>query len=59
MKIFPLCVVAIFLTIEFFGCFAAWMKSKSKREYWLRFVDTAICGGVLVGFVGLVEVLVK
>lgn len=59
MKIFLLSVFSIYLAMDFVGSFAAWMKSKGNKEYWLRFVDTMVSGALMCAFVKLVDILVS
>ena len=55
MKVFLLAVFACYLSADFFGSFAAWLKAKNNKEYWWRCVDTVISGVLIVGFIKLIE----
>lgn len=57
MKIFLLALFSVVLVIEFFCSFIAWTKAKTNKEYWIRFADTVFSGGLILGFVKLVEVI--
>jgi hypothetical protein len=57
MKIFLLVLFSFYFSLEFFGSFAAWMKSKSNKEYGLRLVDTLFSAAMIFAFIKLVEVL--
>lgn len=59
MKMFLLTLFAIYLTVDFFATFKEWMRSKSNKEYWFGFVDTITCGGMILAFIDLVNLLVK
>ena len=59
MKIFLLALFALYFAFEFIGSFAAWVKSKTNKEYGLRFIDTACAIGIILAFIKLVEVLSK
>ena len=57
MKTFLLVLFSFYFTIEFFGSFSAWIKSKSNKEYGLRLVDTLFSAAMIFAFIKLVEVL--
>lgn len=57
MKIFLLVLFSFYFTLEFFGSFSAWIKSKSNKEYGWRLVDTLISAAMIFAFIKLVEVL--
>lgn len=57
MKIFLLVLFSFYFTLEFFGSFSAWIKSKSNKEYGLRLVDTLLSAAMIFAFIKLVEVL--
>ena len=59
MKIFLLVLFSFYFTLEFFGSFSAWLKSKSNKEYGWRLVDTLFSVGMMFAFIKLVEVLTK
>lgn len=59
MKIFLLALFAFYFAFEFISSFAAWMKSKTHKEYCLRFVDTLCSAGMVFALIKLVEVLSK
>lgn len=59
MKIFLLALFALYFAFEFIGSFAAWVKSKTNKEYGLRFIDTVCSIGMILAFIKLVEVLSK
>ena len=55
MKVFLLAVFACYLTTDFFGSFATWLKAKDNKEYWWRFADTVVSGALIVGLIKLIE----
>lgn len=57
MKFFLYLVLSVYLTLDFFGTFSEWMRSKSNKEYWMRFVDTIVAGGLLLAFIKFVDLL--
>lgn len=57
MKFFLYLVLSVYLTLDFFATFSEWMRSKSNKEYWMRFVDTIVAGGLLLAFIKFVDLL--
>ena len=57
MKVFLYLVLSVYLTLDFFATFSEWMRSKSNKEYWMRFVDTIVAGGLLLAFIKFVDLL--
>lgn len=57
MKTFLLVLFSFYFTLEFFGSFDAWTKSKSNKEYGWRLVDTLFSATMIFAFIKLVEML--
>lgn len=57
MKFFLYLVLSVYLTLDFFGTFSEWMRSKNNKEYWRRFADTLVSGGLLLAFIKFVDLL--
>ena len=57
MKTFLLVLFSFYFTLEFFGSFSSWMRSKNNKEYGWRLVDTLFSAAMIFAFIKLVEVL--
>ena len=57
MKIFLLVFFSFYFTVEFMSSFIKWLNTKTNKEYWWGFVDTAVQAAVLFAFIKLINIL--